>query len=102
MVMIYLFRSGLDDRMFCFSLAATCATLPDRFAPWVNLGGSDVRAELEKSLQDDLDADGFRMIRKRDAIAKDGLSFSTAGYRPLTGRRDRHKKRRPEGWPNIR
>jgi hypothetical protein len=75
MVMIYLFRSRLDDRMFCFSLAATCANLPDRFAPWVNLGGSNVRVKLAKSLQDDLDANGFRMIRKGDATAKGDFRF---------------------------
>jgi hypothetical protein len=75
MVMIYLFRSGLDDRMFCFSLTATYANLPSRFAPWVNLGGSDVRAELEKSLKNDLDANGFRMIRKKDTNARDAVRF---------------------------
>jgi hypothetical protein len=77
MVMIYLFRSRPDDRMFCFSLAATCANLPLRFAPWVNLGGSDVRVKLEQSLQDDLDANGFRMIRKRDATAKGAFRSSS-------------------------
>jgi hypothetical protein len=75
MVMIYLFRSRLDDRIFCFSLTGTCANLPGRFAPWVNLGGSDVRAELEKSLKDDLNTNGFRMIRKRDTNARDAIRF---------------------------